>query len=70
LYYLCDVVVDEEYRGQGLGKSLVKAVVEHEKLSHLLALLDTDDAHGLYKQFDFEDGQETSMRRKRPDIVK
>ena len=70
LYYLCDVVIDEEHRGQGLGKALVKAVTEHEKLSHLLALLDTKDAHGLYKQFGFEDGSTTAMRRRRPDPEK
>ena len=66
LYYLCDVVVDENYRGQGLGKALVKAVTEHEELSSLFAALDTVDAHGLYKQFGFEDGITTAMRRNRP----
>ncbi|MCL2226883.1 MAG: GNAT family N-acetyltransferase [Oscillospiraceae bacterium] len=66
LYYLCDVVVNDGHRGKGLGKALVKAVTEHERLSHLLAMLDTNDAHGLYKQFGFEDGSATAMRRKRP----
>ena len=65
LYYLCDVVINENYRGQGLGKALIKAVTEHEKLAHLLALLDTNDAHGLYRQFGFEDSLATAMRRNR-----
>ena len=69
LYYLCDVVVDENHRGQGLGKAIVKAVTQHEELSHLLGLLDTSDAHDLYKQFGFEDGADTAMRRKRPDFI-
>jgi len=68
LYYLCDVVINENYRGQGLGKVLVKAITEHEKLSHLLALLDTNDAHDFYKQFGFEDRLITAMRRKRQHI--
>ena len=68
LYYLCDVVVDDEHRGQGLGKALVKAVTEHEELSHLLALLDTNDAHCLYEQFGFEHSLKTAMRRKRPTL--
>ena len=65
LYYLCDVVVDKEHRGNGLGKALVKAITEHEKLAKLLGLLDTDDAHGLYAQFGFKGRVETAMLRPR-----
>jgi len=67
LYYLCDVVIDESYRGEGLGKALIRAITEHEYLKPLYGILDTGDAHGLYKQYGFEDGAATAMRRKRPD---
>ncbi|HYE84314.1 MAG TPA: GNAT family N-acetyltransferase, partial [Clostridia bacterium] len=32
MYWLCDVFVDEEYRGQGIGKLLVESVVNHPDL--------------------------------------
>lgn len=49
--YLCDVCVDETRRGRGLGKLLVRAVVECPELKGLKIMLATRDAHGLYKQF-------------------
>jgi GNAT superfamily N-acetyltransferase len=67
LYYLCDVVVDENYRGQGLGKVLVEAIIEHEKLADLLGLLATKDAHSLYEKFGFQrDIKGTAMRKPAP----
>jgi GNAT superfamily N-acetyltransferase len=50
--YLCDVFVDESYRGQGLGKWLMAAVMNHPDLQGLRRwTLATRDAHGLYRQF-------------------
>ncbi len=50
--WLCDVFIHEDYRGQGLGKWLIEAVVTHPDLQGLRRLiLITRDAHGLYKQF-------------------
>ena len=66
VYYLADVVVDEEHRGQGLGKALVKFLTEHEVFAPLGGLLNTRDAHGLYEQFGFERDAESAMRRRRP----
>ena len=51
-YYLCDVIVDEAYRGKGLGKALLAHVTE--KYAGLRGLLLTRDAHGLYAKFGFE----------------
>jgi GNAT superfamily N-acetyltransferase len=52
--YLCDVYVLEEYRGRGLGKWLMQAVVAHPDLQGLRRfVLLTRDAHGLYAQFGF-----------------
>lgn len=52
--YLCDVFVNDEYRGQGLGKWLIKTVMEYPELQMLRRwLLATRDAHGLYKQSGF-----------------
>lgn len=53
--YLCDVIVFEGFRGQGIGKLLVEAVLAHPDLTtvrrHALA---TRDAQGLYAQYGYE----------------
>jgi len=67
--YLCDVFIDEEYRGQGLGKWLVQSILEYPSLNHIRRwLLSTSDAHGLYQQFGFEQLPEVEkwMQRLRP----
>ena len=52
--YLCDVFIHEEYRGHGLGKWLIRTVLEHPDLHDVRRwVLVTNDAHGLYKQFGF-----------------
>ena len=52
--YLADVFVVPELRGQGVGKALLRAIVDHPELQGLsLFLLRTRDAQGLYAQFGF-----------------
>lgn len=52
--YLGDVFILEEFRGHGLSKWLMQAVVEHPELQGLRRwVLATLDAHGLYEQFEF-----------------
>lgn len=52
--YLCDVAVLESYRGQGVGKALMCAILEHSQLQGIRRfMLATKDAHGLYAQFGF-----------------
>lgn len=68
--YLCDVYVLEEHRGRGLSKRLMQAVMSHPALSGARrAMLATRDAHGLYRQFAFEDvgTSRTLMEIVRPD---
>lgn len=55
IYYLCDVVVDKEHRGLGIGKALVETIVNDERLAGVSALLKTKDAHGLYSKYGFKD---------------
>ena len=62
MYYLCDVIVDEKYRGKGLGKMLVDRITNKEdKLKGLYGLLLTDDAQGLYSQFGFGEYKNSCM---------
>ena len=50
--YLCDVFIQEDYRGQGLGKWLMQTVHSHPDLQGLRRwTLATRDAHSLYSQF-------------------
>jgi len=53
--YLGDVFVIAEHRRRGIGRALVKEVMERPELQGLrLFLLATADAHGLYEQFGFK----------------
>jgi GNAT superfamily N-acetyltransferase len=52
--WLCDVIVDDAMRGQGLGKSLVSATILDPRLSRLRRWgLATADAHDLYSRYGF-----------------
>ena len=69
--YLCDVYVLEEHRGRGLSKAMMSVVMAHPALAGARrAMLATRDAHGLYRQFGFEDvgADGVLMQVVRPDI--
>jgi GNAT superfamily N-acetyltransferase len=52
--WICDVFVDEEYRGQGLSKWLMESMLKHPQLQGLRRwVLATKDAHSLYSKFGF-----------------
>lgn len=53
-YWLGDVVIDENYRSEGLGKKLVEAVVYDDKFVNLKGVLATNDAHKFYSRYGFE----------------
>ena len=53
-YYLCDVIIDPEYRHRGLGTALVSHVVTSPEYTKLRGFLITRDAHDLYRKFGFE----------------
>ncbi len=53
--YICDMLVFEEYRGQGISKKIVAEIMAHPDLQRFRRMmLFTLDAHGLYRQFGFE----------------
>ena len=53
-YYLCDVIIDNEYQHNGLGKALVSHIASMPKYAELRGLLVTKDAHGLYEKYGYE----------------
>lgn len=67
--YLCDVIVDEEYRGQGIGKALVAYIMEYPELQDVKSIcLLTNDAHKLYEKYGFanlDDPSRFMMKRKK-----
>jgi GNAT superfamily N-acetyltransferase len=69
--WLCDVFVLEAYRGRGLAKWLIEAVMSHPDLQGLRrVLLATLDAHGLYQRYGFTPLADPSkfMEVFRPDV--
>lgn len=53
--WIMDVFILDEYRGKGLGKMLMDAIVNHEDLQGLQRWgLATNDAHGLYEKYGFK----------------
>lgn len=69
MYWLCDVYIDKDYRGQSIGKKLVDSITKSEELKDLMGILGTRDAHLLNEQYGFEADKERMMRRM-PDYVR
>jgi GNAT superfamily N-acetyltransferase len=52
--YIADVIIEQSYRGGGLGKWLVDVVVNDVRWKGKFLMLATDDAHGLYEKHGFK----------------
>ncbi len=63
--HLYDVYVLAEFRGRGLGEELVRETVESGPFAGYRWLLDTTDAHELYRKFGFASPGERLMERAR-----
>jgi GNAT superfamily N-acetyltransferase len=61
--YLADVIVVEGHRGNGLGKRIVRAMIDDGPGAHFRWTLFTFDAHGLYEQFGFAPPDATALVR-------
>jgi GNAT superfamily N-acetyltransferase len=54
--WIADVFVLESHRGHGLGRFVVSTLLEHPELQGLRrVMLATEDAHGLYRSYGFDD---------------
>ncbi len=54
MYWLCDVVVKQEYRNKGIGNALIKFIVTHEKLNSLMGILSSNHSKELYSKYGFK----------------
>lgn len=66
--YFADVIVWPERRGHGIGKKLIRALLDHPDVASVTGFsLRTSDAHGLYEQFGFVTSTDGMfMRMSRP----
>jgi len=64
--YLADVYVLDEHRGRGLGVELVREMIENGPYADRRWLLDTSDAHGLYRKLGFDTPGPKVMERRPP----
>jgi len=66
--WLADVFVLEGHRGRGLSKWLMEVILSHPELQGFRRwTLATKDAHGLYRQFGFEELRRPERWMERPD---
>jgi predicted GNAT family N-acyltransferase len=65
VYWICDIIIDTNYRGNGLGKRLMECIMATKEIEGLQGILATKDAHGLYEQYGFVREPEKFMIKKR-----
>ncbi|MEN8787927.1 MAG: GNAT family N-acetyltransferase [Flavobacteriaceae bacterium] len=66
--WIMDLFINPQFRGKGLGRMLIESIVEHPDLQDVNSIgLRTQDAHELYKKYDFKSipDPETWMLRKK-----
>ena len=63
--YLADVFVVPEARGHGVGKALVRTMVDEGPGRDFRWMLHTEDAHGLYRAHGFTAPDHTYLERPR-----
>ncbi|MDF2548931.1 MAG: family N-acetyltransferase [Anaerosolibacter sp.] len=67
-YYICDVIVDEQHRGLGIGKTMLDAIHDNKEVSSLRGILVTRDAHDFYRKYGFQEGGNLYMGKAREEV--
>lgn len=62
--YLADVYVLEEYRGRGLGESLVRFMIDESPYADVRWILHTTNMHPLYRKLGFAEPDYKVMERR------
>ncbi len=53
--YLADVIVHPDWRGRGIGTTLVRKLIEHDAVATCILHLNTKDAHAVYRPLGFRE---------------
>ena len=64
---ILDVVIQERYRGQGLGKWMVECITNHPDIALLKQVLWTSNADRLYEKFGFSVPENVRFMLKKAD---
>jgi ribosomal protein S18 acetylase RimI-like enzyme len=70
IWYLCDVIVDEAHRNQGIGRMLISAILSDGRFHDIYGLLRTSHANDLYRKFGFEDAEPDKIMFRDPNAKK
>lgn len=65
MYWVCDIIIDENFRGNGYGKKIMEAIMQTQSLDGLLGILATKDAHKLYEKYGFHKNSDRFMKKAR-----
>lgn len=65
IYYVCDVIIDQQHRKCGLGKKLLHTITNDGEIKKLRGILVTKDAHGLYEKYGFLKSGDKFMEKAR-----
>lgn len=65
MYWICDIIVDKDYRGHAYGKRIVEAIDQTTCLTGLKGILVTKDAHSLYEKIGFRSIPDILMMKMR-----
>ena len=64
VWYLCDVTVDRDFRGRGVGRAIMDAVGGCAELVGLDGILTTTYARGFYLPYGFQNEKSIFMEKK------
>ena len=65
--WIDDFVIHPEHRGKGLGKWMLRCMIEHPKIRQTQMVLQTRDAHSLYEKYGFK--QKSILMTRSPEGV-
>ncbi|WP_430885038.1 GNAT family N-acetyltransferase [Fusibacter sp. JL216-2] len=65
VFWICDIIIDENFRAKGYGQKLMETIMHTKDFDGLLGVLATKDAHNLYEKYGFERNSDRFMKRPR-----